>query len=586
MKKWIVIGIIAIVILLSVGGVLFAKGKLPFIKRNDKKALTSMRTTKVQRGDIVVTISATGTIEPLVTVEVRSKASGAITKMAVDTGDKLKAGDLIAEIEKTYTQADVEQAEADLRSAQARKAQAEMNIELQKQQSEVQIKQAQANVASMETKLAQLQEQIRLEKESNARAVKDAENDLEMAKLRLEQAKNPREENIKRAQASVDQAKSSMDLALEEYNRLKALHEKLFVSKSEVDSAKAKYESAKSQYESALEQLKLTQNPSSPEDLKLAEKNVIKAEFALASAKQKVEQEKAREKDLELYKSQLEDAKLSLQQAIANKKQIDIRIKELESADAAVKRVEVALKNAKDKLEDTVVRAPISGTILTKNVEEGQVITSSMGAVASAGTLLVTMANLDKVYIKTDVDETDIGKVQPGQNVSIVVEAFPDKRFQGTVLKIEPQGKTVQNVTTFRVTTELDNPKNILKPGMNASVEITVTDLHDVLTVDNSAIMESPRGKMVIPVIDGKPGDPISVDIGARGWDSSEVIFGLNEGDEVMIISTGTATANMPEFMKNMMKNPMSTFGRMQGVGPGGGRGSSGGPPPGPPPGP
>ncbi|MGB9597246.1 MAG: efflux RND transporter periplasmic adaptor subunit, partial [Candidatus Poribacteria bacterium] len=460
MKKWIIVGVVAIVILLSVGGVLFAKGKFPFIKKNNKNSLANIKTTKVQRGDITVTISATGTIEPLVTVEVRSKASGAITKMAVDTGDKLKAGDLIAEIEKTYTQADVEQAEADLRSAQARKAQAEMNIELQKQQSDIQIKQAQANVISMETKLAQLQEQIRLEKESNARAIKEAENDLEMAKLRLEQAKNPREENIKRAQASVDQAKSSMDLALEEYNRLKSLHEKLFVSKAEVDSAKAKYESAKSQYESALEQLKLTQNPSSPEDLKLSEKNVTKAEFALASAKQKLEQEKVREKDLELYKSQLEDAKLALQQAIANKKQIDIRIKELESADASVKRAEVALKNAKDKLEDTVVRAPISGTILTKNVEEGQVITSSMGAVASAGTLLVTMANLDKVYIKTDVDETDIGKVQPGQNVSIVVEAFPDKKFQGTVLKIEPQGKTVQNVTTFRVTTELDNPRN------------------------------------------------------------------------------------------------------------------------------
>jgi HlyD family secretion protein len=579
MKKWIIIAIIALVVLLSVGGVLYAKGKLPFMKKNDKKALTGIKTAKVQRGDITLTITATGTIEPLITVEVRSKASGAITKMAVDTGDKLKAGNLVAEIEKTYTQADVDQAQADLKSAKARMDQAVMNIDLQKQLSDTQIKQAQANVITAETKLAQLQEQIKLDKESNARGVKDSQNDLEIAKLRLDQAKNPREENINRSKASVDQAKSSMDLALEEYNRLKALHEKLFVSKAEVDSAKAKYDSAKSQYESSLEQLKLTENPSSTEDLKLADKSVIKSEFALATAKQKIDQEKTKEKDVELYKSQIEDAKLSLQQALANKKQIEVKEKDLESADASVKRAEVALRNANDKLDDTVVSAPISGTILTKNVAEGQVISSSLGAMASAGTLLVTMADLDKVYIKTDVDETDIGKVEPGQNVKIVVDAFPDKKFQGTVLKIEPQGKTVHNVTTFRVTTELENPKNILKPGMNANVEITVTDLRDILTVDNSAIMDAPNGKMVTPMVDGKPGDPISVDIGVRGWDTSEVIYGLEEGDEVLLISAGAANANIPDFMKNMMKNPVSTFGRMQGVGPGGK--GPGGPPPG-----
>jgi HlyD family secretion protein len=582
MKKWIIIGIVILVLLVAVGAVLATMGKLPFIKKNNKKAVSMIKTATVERGDINVTISATGTIEPLVTVEVRSKASGAIIKMAVDTGDKLKAGDLIAEIEKTYTQADVDQAEADLKSAIARREQAKMNIELQKQQSDAQIKQAQSNVTDAETRLAQLQEQIRLEKETNARQIKEAENDLEMAKLRLEQSKNPRQENITKAKLSVDQAKSSMDLALDDYNRLKALYEKSFVSKTEVDSAKAKYDSAKAQYESSLEQLKLTEKPASEEDIKLAEKSVEKAKFALESAKQKKEQEKTREQDLTLSKSQLEDAKLALKQALDNRKQIDIREKDLESAEATVKRASVALQNARDKLADTIVRAPISGIILTKNVEEGQVITSSMGAMASAGTLLVTMANLDKVYVKTNVDETDIGKIQPGQPVTIVVDAFPDRKFKGEVLKIEPQGKTVQNVTTFMVTTELENPKGILKPGMNASVDITAINLTDVLVLDNSAIIDSPNGKMVTPVIDGKPGQPFVVDVGVRGWDKSEIIYGLNEGDVVMVMPTGGQNTGMPDFMKNMMKNPMSTFGRMQqqSGGQGGGRGMGGPPPP------
>jgi HlyD family secretion protein len=581
MKKWIIISVIVVVLLVGVGSILAVKGKLPFIKKKNNQALTTIKTATVEKGDITITVSATGTIQPLTTVEVRSKASGAITKMAVDTGDKLNAGALIAEIEKTYTQADVDQAQADLKSAEARKAQAVMNIDLQRQQSETQIKQAQASVIDAQTRLTQLEEQIRLEKETNARQVKDVSNDLAMAKLRLDQTQNPRPENINRSKASVDQAKVSMDLAEQDYSRLKSLYDKLFVSKSEVDSAKAKYDSAKSQYESSLEQLKLTQQPSSEEDIKLAKLSVTKSEFALETAKQKLEQEKTRDNDLELSKAQLEDAKLSLQQALVNKKQIDVKEKDLESAEATVTRSKVALRNAQDRLEDTIVKAPISGTILTRTVSEGQVISSSLGAVASAGTLLVTMADLDNVYVKTDVDETDIGKVKPDQPVTIVVDAFPDRKFNGTVLKVEPQGKTVQNVTTFQVTTELKNPKGILKPGMNASVEIAAVDLRDVLVIDNSAIMDTPRGKMVTPIVDGKPGEPISVDVGVRGWDKSEIIYGLNEGDQVLLMSAGSTTENIPEFMKNMMKNPMSTFGRMQqGGASGGSRGTGGGPPP------
>jgi multidrug efflux pump subunit AcrA (membrane-fusion protein) len=139
----------------------------------------------VRRGDITTTVSATGTIQPLITIEVRSKASGAITKLYVDEGDTVKAGDLMAEIEKTYTQVDVDSAKADLRSANARLQQADMNIQLQTQQSDSQIKQAQENVTSAKAKLDQLEEQIKYDHITNARAVKDAQNDIDIAKLRL-----------------------------------------------------------------------------------------------------------------------------------------------------------------------------------------------------------------------------------------------------------------------------------------------------------------------------------------------------------------------------------------------------------------
>jgi HlyD family secretion protein len=581
MKKWIIIGVIVVLVLGLGGGVYLARGKI-FSKKKSKTP--TIQTATVRRGDITTTVSATGTIQPLVTVEVRSKASGAITKLYVDESDTVKAGDLMAEIEKTYTQVDVDSAQADLRSAQARLQQADMNINLQTQQSESQIRQAQENVTSVKAKLAQLEEQIKYEHITNARAVKDAQNDIDISKLRLSLAQNPRPETVKKAQLAIDQAKYNMDLAKAEYDRRKVLYEKQFVSKSELDSAQSSYESSKTQYESAVEQLKLAKDPSSEDDIKLAQKSIDKAESALATTNQKVDQEKLREKDLEISKLQVKDTENSLALAIANKAQIELKKKDKEAAQASLIRAQAALKSAKDKNDDTIVKAPTSGTVLARNVVEGQVITSSMGNSAAAGTLLFTMADLDNVYVQTDVDETDMGKLKVDQPVTITVDAYPDRKFQGKVLKIAPMGKAVQNVTTFKVTTVIENPSKILKPCMNASVEITAEDVRDVLVVENEAIMDSPNGKMVVPVIDGKPGNPMPVEIGVRGWDTTEIIFGAEEGDVLMLMSSGIGKAGQ-QGLPAFMKNPSATFGQMQRQSQqrqSGGGGGPGGPPPGP----
>jgi multidrug efflux pump subunit AcrA (membrane-fusion protein) len=202
-----------------------------------------------------------------------------------------------------------------------------------------------------------------------------------------------------------------------------------------------------------------------------------------------------------------------------------------------------------------------------------------MGATAAAGTLLVTMADLENVYVKTEVDETDIGKVKPGQSVTITVDAFPDMSFDGTVLRIAPQGRAVQNVTTFEVTTEIKNPSRILKPGMNASVEIHAVDIRDVLVVENEAIMDMRGRKMVIPVVDGQLGQPVTVEVGERGWDTTEIIFGLEEGEEVLVMTPGQSDTGIPDFIRQRMSNPMESFRRMNRSGGPGGPGP-GGPPP------
>ncbi len=150
-------------------------------------------------------------------------------------------------------------------------------------------------------------------------------------------------------------------------------------------------------------------------------------------------------------------------------------------------RAVVSLENARIRLEDTDVRAPISGVIIEKNVERGQVISSPTNDVGG-GTVLLKMADLSLVQVRALVDETDIGKIQPGLRATVTVEAFPNRPFEGTVLKVEPQAVTEQNVTMFPVLIRIQNREGLLRPGMNAEVEVHVGRRDQVMAIPNAAL--------------------------------------------------------------------------------------------------
>jgi HlyD family secretion protein len=150
-------------------------------------------------------------------------------------------------------------------------------------------------------------------------------------------------------------------------------------------------------------------------------------------------------------------------------------------------RARVAVDDARNQLDDTNVLAPITGTIIEKLVERGQVISSPTRDVGG-GTVLMKMADLGLVQVRTLVDETDIGKIQVGQRATVTVDAFPNRPFEGAVLKIEPQAQTEQNVTMFPVLVRIDNREGLLRPGMNSEVEVHVGQREQVLAVPNSAL--------------------------------------------------------------------------------------------------
>lgn len=199
------------------------------------------------------------------------------------------------------------------------------------------------------------------------------------------------------------------------------------------------------------------------------------------------------EADLDVARAQFEVSERQLtriqslrESGIVTEEELESAILQHANSKAALVRAETNLELAADRLEDVVLRAPITGTIVERSIEEGQVITGTRDL--TGGTILMLMADLTEVQVRTLVDETDIGRISAGLPAEIQVEAYPNRAFQGSVLKIEPQAVVEQNVTMFVVLTRIANREGLLKPGMNADVQVVIGREPDVLSLPNSAI--------------------------------------------------------------------------------------------------
>ena len=198
--------------------------------------------------------------------------------------------------------------------------------------------------------------------------------------------------------------------------------------------------------------------------------------------------------DLRLAEVRLTNASAQLERgtALHNEGSIaDKNFEEIQESFASAKsqhvRSMVNVENAKISLDDTLVKSPLSATIISRPVEVGQVISSPTTAVGG-GTLLMQMADLSKVRIRAFIDEIDIGKVSVGQNVSIRVSAFREEVFSGMVSKIEPLARVDQGVTIFPVLIDIDNKDNLLLLGMNTDVVIQVVDKDVALSAPTGAL--------------------------------------------------------------------------------------------------
>jgi HlyD family secretion protein len=297
----------------------------------------------------------------------------------------------------------------------------------------------------------------------------------------------------------------------------------------------------------------------------LAQVEAQKAQLAAAEAnvgtyEANIEQDKvnASAPDLPMYKTTLDRNQLMQkegvvsQQALDNankdylaalnkrdaaKAQIVVDTAKLKQAKAQVMQSQASLKQLQEQLSYTTIVAPMDGTILSRDVENGDAI-SSILVLGSTATLVFTEGDTSHVYVQGKVDEADIAHVYMNQPARIKVESFRDRVFSGRVTKIAPLGVEKDNVTTFEVRVSIDNPGGELKANMTANAEILLDEHKGVLSVPENAVMYDPQKSATVEIPDksqkeGKRKVPVKV--GLSNGSVTEILTGLKEGDQVIL---------------------------------------------------
>ncbi len=284
-------------------------------------------------------------------------------------------------------------------------------------------------------------------------------------------------------------------------------------------------------------------------NLLIAEAGLEKAKITLRDEKLRLRRQNSLFEDKVISRQALDDAIIAAEKAGS-----DVKI-----AEAELIRARETLKEAKDRLKDTEIKAPLSGTILKKYVEEGQVIASTTSSV-SEGTPLFTMADLNRMYIVAMVDETDIGRVKPDQAATITVDAYLGKTFIGNVLRIAPKGRVESTITIFDVTIEVeDKDTTLLKPMMTANAEILIDLRKGVLLVPSEAVRIKGDDKGVYKFIEEKPTwSPVRV--GKSDGIFTEIEGDVKEGEEVII--SGMENKMLTSDRSRNLRRGLRFFGR------------------------
>jgi HlyD family secretion protein len=239
--------------------------------------------------------------------------------------------------------------------------------------------------------------------------------------------------------------------------------------------------------------------------------------------------------------NQLDDANGVLEQAEnrqrAARSQLFISRAKVAEAEANIAQARATVERADEELANATIRAPIRATVLTRDVELGSPVSSILNLGANAS-LVMTLGDIEKVFVRGKVDEADIGRVRLGQPAKITTETFREKVFEGKVTQISPIGVEKDNVTTFEVEVSIDNPGQELKANMTANAEIILEQHPDSLLLPEAAVTYDDQRNAFVELAD--PGAKngrrkVAVKVGVGNGTKLQVVSGVKAGEKVVL---------------------------------------------------
>ena len=400
-KKYLIIGGVTVALLAAAG----------FYFWGGNASAAQYLTAKVERGNLRNTVTATGTLQAVTTVQVGSQASGTISALYADYNSVVKKGQVVAQLDPAVSKAQVEQARANLQQAQASLAQAKAGV-------------------------------------SNSRAgVSDAQ-------ARAQAASSTAQNNqagVAAAQANLAVLKAQQDDALSLLKQQETLVKGGIIAQRDLETAQTAYKTAQAKYAQGVAQLNQAQ---------LSQQ--MSASSGIAQSQAQVQQSQA---------------------------QVGQSQAQVQAAEAQVQQAAAALQLAEVNLTHTTITSPIDGVVVSRDVNVGQTVAASL----SAPTLFTIANDLTKMQVIANIDQADIGLVENAKSVKFSVDAFPGKDFDGKIEQMRLNPQNVQNVVTYNVVIDVDNPEQKLKPGMTANLTVTIDERNNVLKVPNAALRFMPQ---------------------------------------------------------------------------------------------
>ncbi|HEY6659959.1 MAG TPA: efflux RND transporter periplasmic adaptor subunit [Pyrinomonadaceae bacterium] len=368
-------------------------------------------TVRIERGNLRNTVTATGALQAVTTVQVGSQASGTISALYADFNSVVKKGQVIAQLDPSTSKAQVEQARANLQQARAALAQARAAV-------------------------------------VNSRA---GVTDAQAKNLAAKSTVQNNQAGVSGAEANVAVLKAQQDDALSLLKQQESLLKAGVIAQRDYDVAQTAYKTAEARYNQAVAQLN---------QAKLTEQSASSAGIAQSQA------------GVEQSQAQVQQSQAQVQQAAAQ-----------------VQQAQAALNLAEVNLSHTTIASPIDGIVVSRDVNVGQTVAASL----SAPTLFTIANDLTQMQVIANIDQADIGLVEQAKSVKFSVDAFPGKEFEGKIEQMRLNPVNVQNVVTYNVVIDVDNPEQKLKPGMTANLTITIDERNNVLKVPNSALRFTPQ---------------------------------------------------------------------------------------------